>query len=507
MPKRTVERSALHRVGLKKDDLSHFAEAPSLQPITDEYRSRVFGLLPTSWALKRDGVWIHAHPGSDTDAAPTRTQGFKIHVSSTPSCASAVLDLVVPVVVDQDVPFKVIGDPSLHDWLNSKHQPRGYSGKFMTIYPSDDSAFADLMERLYQHSREVDVNGPRILSDRQYKDSRILYYRYGGFHPPRRVKIDGTHATYLVSPTGQLVADERVPYFQLPAWVDDPFGVKAFDVDEASILLGDRYLVNEALGFSNCGGLYRATDNVTAQTVFIKEARPQTNCWGSGATCRDAAFFLRREFEMLRYLHELDFVPNALALLEESDHVFLVEQHLAAVTMRKFWARSEVILSPYIRWPGRIDQWTEIFDVVASQLISMIDVVHKKGVLLGDMSPDNIMIEPDSWRMWLVDLDSAVLVDADVDTHRRAAMWITPGFGSPERSRRHALVPADDYYAAGMVLFYGLNAITPLFEIDRTAIDRFLDGFSALGLPGKVAATIRHLLAGDAESALKALQE
>ncbi|MFI2041413.1 hypothetical protein ACIOK4_45045 [Streptomyces bottropensis] len=426
-------------------------------------------------------------------------------MTAAPPHANETLDLVVPECIACGVDFKIIGDPFLHDRLNSKRQSRGHSGKFMTIYPPDDDAFAELIEQLYRTTRDTEVAGPRILSDRQYKDSSVLYYRYGGFNPPRRVRSDGTYETLLISPRDRPLVDERLPYFQLPEWVDDPFRAQPRQSESGGVLLAERYLVEAALGFSNSGGVYQATDTRTNEAVFIKEARPLTNCWSRQDRLVDAVSLLRREFVTLRRLHDLTFVPDPLELVEESSHLFLVEQHIPAVTLRQYWAFADVILAPYIRIPGRIESWTEKFMQVAAKLIRMVSTIHGRGVLLGDLSPDNILINTATLRMWLVDFESAVDSTDDAELVRHAAMWGTPGFVSPRRAERRVLLPDDDLHAVGLILYSGLASVTSLFDLEPAGLDRFLDEFTALGLPEVVGEIIRSLLQGDGDKALSLL--
>ena len=116
-----------------------FYEAISYHPLSPEYVDRLKELLPDAWILQRNDVWVHARcPASKRATTAPVIQGFKIHVSSAPMYALRVLDIVVPVCVEEDIDFKIAGDPSLLHVLNSKQQGRGYSGKFMTIYPPDE---------------------------------------------------------------------------------------------------------------------------------------------------------------------------------------------------------------------------------------------------------------------------------------------------------------------------------------------------------------------------------
>lgn len=428
-------------------------------------------------------------------------QGFKIHVSAVPADAERVLELAVPVCVEHATVFKVAGDRTIHHDLLSKHQARGSSGKFMTIYPATSDGFQELLERLYRDTRDSGLEGPRILSDRQYRDSGLLYYRYGGFYPLRRVRLDGTHATCVRSPEGDDVVDERFPYFSLPPWVDDPFGGTAAVQAPADVLLDGRYRVESALRFTNAGGAYVGTDTATGARVHIKEARPLSNYSTVGDRAIDAPHLLRREHRMLCRLADTGFVPQPVALFEEAGHTFLVQERLEGVNFRAFWARPQVIVAPYVRVPGRVDAWARVFKPVAEALIGVVLSLHERGVVLGDLSPGNVMIDPDSLQLWIVDFETAITADDDDADKQYSALWGTPGFLHPARASRAEVVPADDVYALGMTLCSALVPIQPLLVLNPDAVTTFVDELVALGIPVEVKHTIGCLLRGATEEA------
>ncbi|MFD5711915.1 class III lanthionine synthetase LanKC [Streptomyces pharetrae] len=484
-----------------------YYEPLSRRPLTPEYRDALLRLLPDGWALRRGDVWLHARRASGATwgaAAESPVQGFKIHVSSTPAHALRLLDLVVPVCVEHGVEFKTAADPGLLDVLNSKLQQRGHSGKFMTVYPPDDQAFSELIEVLYRRTAGEAVEGPYILSDRRYRDSGVLFYRYGGFRPPRRLNVDGTQSTHLVSPTGEYVTDERLPYFNLPPWVRDPFTAESHAApgkDPAGTVLNDRYLVEGALTFSNAGGVYHGTDKVTLEPVVLKEARRLTNCWTSEGRMWDAVDVLGHEYDVLRRLEGLDFVPRPVDLFREWEHTFLVEERISGVSLHDFWARDDVILAPYIHREGRLERFLPLFREVAERLIGMVEEVHARGVLLGDLSPNNILIDPVTLRMWLIDFESAVHEDDRAAMLKYGGRLGTPGFLHPERSSRDRLLPCDDWYASAMLLYGCVVPVTALFDLSPRARDVFLDEFVALGLPAQVKSVVTHLMAGAVDEA------
>ncbi|MCX4957394.1 protein kinase domain-containing protein [Streptomyces virginiae] len=505
--------AAHHQFGLVD---ARYYEPLSRRTPTPEYREALERLLPDAWTLHHADVWLQARmvAGASRRTSPPPIQGFKIHVSSAPAHALRLFDLLVPVCVENDVEFKAAADPMILGVINSKTQERGFSGKFMTIYPPDEDVFVELIETLYQRTVDEAVEGPYILSDRRYRDSKVLFYRYGGFRALRRLNIDGTQSMFLISPDGEYVADERLPYVRLPHWVRDPFDeapaeqpmAGSVDGSEGTLLKG-RYLVDGVLTFSNAGGVYRATDSATQEPVVVKEARRLTNCRTAEGRTFDSVDVLCHEYDVLRRLEGLEFVPRPLELFQEWEHTFLVEERLEGITFHDFWAREDVILAPYIRREGRVAPFISRFKEVAGHLIRMVEEVHARGVVLGDMSPNNILIDAETLRMWFIDFESAVHADGGEARSAYGTRWGTPGFLHPDRFSRDRLLPCDDWYALAMVLYSTVVPATALFGLNPAAQSRFLDELMALGVPTQVGSLVSSLTAGRIEEAKTVLAD
>jgi serine/threonine protein kinase len=483
-----------------------FYETLARHQLSLDYVQQLKQLLPAEWILRRDGIWMHglSPAGAGRSAFPI-VQGFKIHVSSAPAHASRTLEVVVPILVAAGVDFKIAGDPALLHILNSKSHTRGGSGKFMTIYPTDQGSFQSLIELLHERTRHEKIAGAYILSDRRYKDSKILFYRYGGFHSPMRVNIDGTQTPLLVSPSGKHIPDERSPYFQLPDWVSDPFGNLLSSEGELGILLNGRYLIEEALKFSNSGGVYSGTDTATGQPIIVKEARPLTNCWGSGHQTCDATDLLRHEYDVLRCLQGLAFIPSSIDLFNEWEHTFLVEERVKGITLNQYCASNDVIIAPYIRRSDQLDRWKPKFKHVAKTLIEMIAAVHGRGVVLGDLSMRNVLVDPDSLGLSLIDFESAVQVDTSGAILQFARQWGTAGFIDPARASRGRPGPEDDWYAIAMILYGCVVPVNALFDLNPSAAAIFLERFIELGIPRQVKNIIDSLVRSDKDAALDIL--
>ena len=95
------------------------------------------------WRVSRQGAWTYAMP----EVQP-RDQGWKLHLSATLASADEVLRRAVPVLIEAKAPFKVASTAADLASLNSNHCPRPSSGKFITVYPSDDDQAVALMASL-----------------------------------------------------------------------------------------------------------------------------------------------------------------------------------------------------------------------------------------------------------------------------------------------------------------------------------------------------------------------
>lgn len=468
-----------------------------------DYAARLAALVPSSWRVLPTDVWAHALAPRTT---PPPDQGFKIHVSATEEHADRVLELVAPECVAAGVDFKVVVDGARHRILNGKRQRREQSGKFMTIYP-EEREFVPLVERLYACTVVEPVHGPRVLSDRRFRDSEILSYRYGGFRPRSRVRYDGTVEHLIAEPDGRLVPNERRPWFQLPDWVADPFAEPVTRPlgPESAIVLDSRFRIEGSLRFSNSGGVYTGTDLLTGDPVVVKEARPHTHVWSTTGYARDAVDLLRREHAVLLRLTGVDAVPAAISLFTDGGHTFLAQQRVPGLPFNTFCASHEMVIAPYLHRTERLGPWAETFLALADSLIDTVCAVHEAGLLVGDLSPGNLIVDPDGRRVRLVDLESAVAADEDPVLLRHAARWVTPGFFRPSRLTADQPSVSDDLYAAAMVLYSALFPVTALFALKPTAHQDFLAFFAERGVPADFPAVIDALARGSVADARAAI--
>nr|WP_180165158.1 class III lanthionine synthetase LanKC [Stenotrophomonas sp. SbOxS2]NYT98078.1 protein kinase/lanthionine synthetase C family protein [Stenotrophomonas sp. SbOxS2] len=432
---------------------------------SDELASLVYPLLAAhgrGWDIRRIGVWSHVVPPVGSGVPMLPAQGWKIHLSAIEENCKAILSSVAEILLPRDVQFKFANDCRTMRMMTSKRWPRGGSGKFITIYPRTESEFKELIELLYQ---EVGSNiGSYILSDRRYKDSRCIYYRYGGIIQVSRLDFMGRMIPMLVSPEGDHIADRRTPYFETPPWAEDPFPLEDEDAGEMTLKDG-RYLIESALGFSNTGGVYLAKDVTSGQQVVIKEARPHVELYENGG---DATTRLKREMGNLNILSPLGVAPAVLDSFWDWENFYMVEEHFDAHDMRQIMLQFSPLMT--VRPTAEDSQkFYEMYRTIFTNIFRAVDTAHGAGIVIGDLSPPNILVEKQSLEVRLIDLEAAfqpALGESD-DIH-------TPGFRSKIKSRVKVSSVEDDLYAVAAIMMYSMFPIVAMAYVRDDLFDDVL---------------------------------
>ncbi|MFF4183628.1 class IV lanthionine synthetase LanL [Streptomyces sp. NPDC001691] len=424
----------------------------SYQPILARVLAQAESASP--WRVRHRDPWCMVTPAHHV----SRRQGWKLHLSATPLSAPDVLENAARVLVAHGCAFKFAATPGLAAEMNAVRAARAQSGKFLTAYPADDDQLRLLAVRL--HERTLGLAGPAILSDRRYRPDSLVHYRYGCFARPRELNDEGFYEGRLRAPDGTFVADERNPWFAPPRWAGNPFP----ETEAASsgrrrgepVLLADHYLVKEAIRHSNRGGVYRARDEHTGESVLLKEARPHV---GAGTDGRDARDWLRHEAAILRRLAPLGITPPVREVFEAGGHVFLAEDLIDGVNLQQWTAdrlrtgEGHVLVA---------EAWC-----LARELTSMIGRLHAEGLVLRDFKPGNVVMTPDD-RPVLVDLECAVR------TGTPAPVAGTGGFTAPEyletpagpEGAPPAPGPEADCFSLGATLLHVTAGISPVLAPD-----------------------------------------
>ncbi len=182
------------------------------------------------------------------------TQGWKIHISATPSNSIEILTKVSKILVNNKIPFKFLKTFDLFFKQNSKDSNRASSGKFITIYPPNEEIFKKIINELYLELKNYE--GPYILSDKRFKDCKVIYYRYGGILPIAKSDYLGQKKYYIKTPNNLLYEDKRKPYYFLPYFVNDIFDNKKYDLKRNLKQDKNKIILNNRIVYTNIILLY-----------------------------------------------------------------------------------------------------------------------------------------------------------------------------------------------------------------------------------------------------------
>jgi tRNA A-37 threonylcarbamoyl transferase component Bud32 len=450
----SIERRAID--GAYTFTLMHperYGSLEAYQSRTADFRALSRSIVPDGWTVSEDpGVWCHVK--SPEDKVPD--SGFKIHVSTRHENARETLRAVVPILVDEGTTFKVLVDEHILGLSNSQVWGRAGCGKFITIYPADVEQLQRLLARLHEVTRRFD--GPYILSDRQYKDSKVLFYRYGAFRAAERVNVYGEPMSFLRTADGQLIPDMRLPYFALPEGISDPFPDTEEEPEE--VVLKGRYKAIELLGSYSKGGVYKCLDLETGTEVVVKEGRPFVNRHRNSQY--DLVDTLKNEHRILKLLESTGVAPRPLDFFQEWEHSFLIMTMAEGMTLGRYCASGQLSLIFGPPSASDVRGYCERFVSIARKLIAGVRCIHEQGVVLQDISPRNILFDPEQDTLTFIDFESAFADQGDVTSpliHIR-----TPGFGVGGRFGERPTV-AEDYQALSSLLGDFLYPPTTFFAL------------------------------------------
>lgn len=437
------------------------------------------------WTFEVAGPWAFVTPVG----ACSPEQGWKLHISATEASAADVLGATVPVLVAEGVPFKFAADHKIVRLLNATHADRASGGKFLTVYPADDAQAVRLAEAC--HRATEGLAGPVILSDRAYRPGSLVHYRYGGFSSTAAIDNDGVVVHLIKGPDGSPLPDERTPAYRAPSWLADPFqpaqSAAAAPGADATVVLNGRYRIQGALSHANKGGTYLAEDTATGAQVVIKEGRPHVGDEGRG----DARARIRHEARMLAMVECLRTAPHLVDVFEQGGHVFLVEEYIDAPSLREIVEGSVYTGdTPDPRADGPVAPLPagEARELAAA-LADTMAAFHAAGVVIGDFTPNNILVTDDG-QLRVIDLEHARPAAEPMGSPAG-----TPGYASPQQLRgESARGQADDAWSLGATIAFLATGSDPF--VPAGADDTWSD-------PARLAAWLEgQVRAGAADSVL-----
>lgn len=396
--------------------------------------------------------------------------GWKIHLSTNINNAQDILRKAALILINNHIDFKYIKDSFVLLSTTMKVFDRQQFGKFITIYPNSKDKFKDIIELLYFEFQKYD--GVHILSDENYKDSRIVFYRYGA-HYPKHFYNEQNNLTYLIqNENGSYIEDKRLPFFFVPEGVEYIF-IKNNKVQKVYRIF-EEYEFIKALKFTNMGGIYLG-ESKDGTEVIIKEARPHTSK-KSMSDVQDSRVFKKNEFEKLTTLTSLKkkLSPRPFGEYNADDYYYVVQEKIDGVLYQEKLKENPLYRGGYTN-SEMISYLKYNFQIILS-LIHNVKEYFELGLVNSDLCPDNIIIDSKGNPI-IIDWESCVNADdlnegKDISFRYGSMGYRNDHFNEkiPERS--------DDIfsiYALVISIFY-FNPV--MFELNR---DSFLIHLKEIG--------------------------
>jgi serine/threonine protein kinase len=90
---------------------------------------------------------------------------------------------------------------------------------------------------------------------------------------------------------------------------------------------------------------------------------------------------------------------------------------------------------------------------ISDRILNALMYLHLHGVIHGDIKPQNVIIQPNTHSVVLVDFGLAMVKPGS----STKSIGYTPVFSAPEQIAGKTLLPASDYYSLGMLMTYALT--------------------------------------------------
>ena len=260
-------------------------------------------------------------------------------------------------------------------------------------------------------------------------------------------------------------------------------------------ILQGKYLVGRVLGQGGFGITYLGRDIKLDIPVAIKEYYPtgmvsresSVDCAVTVATDGEDTRFAEnrdrflREAQTLARLEDVSEVVQVKNFFEENNTAYIVMGYVRGITLKEHMRRSGGKL------PAR-----EVFRLL-EPLMEALGQVHELGLVHRDISPDNIMLQPNG-RARLIDFGAAHAATAAGDKSTQAVL--KHGFAPPEQYQSKGILgPWTDVYAMCATVYHLLTGLQPPNITDLLMGEADFEWEALQGLtPGQLAALKQGLV-------------
>ena len=191
------------------------------------------------------------------------------------------------------------------------------------------------------------------------------------------------------------------------------------------------YKVLEPIAEGGFGSTYKGEQLITGSPVCIKHCSMISAAHDEILIQEAKAIWDLRHYSLpvMRDMHRLD--DGSLAL---------IMSYISGPTLEQIIEKAGKLEAETVAW-------------IAERILNALLYLHHHGVIHGDIKPQNVIIQPETHSVILLDFGLALVKP----TGSTKSQGYTPIFASPEQIDGKTLLPASDYYSLGMLMVYALN--------------------------------------------------
>ncbi|MFM9369391.1 serine/threonine-protein kinase [Streptomyces sp. Da 82-17] len=258
-----------------------------------------------------------------------------------------------------------------------------------------------------------------------------------------------------------------------------------------SRLIAGRYRLGEQLGRGGMGVVWRATDELLARQVAVKEVVLDPSL--SFDEARQLRERTLREARTIAQIHH----PHVIVVYD-----VLVQDGRPYIVMELIEGGS---LADRLDGDGPLG--TEEAARLCLALLGALRAAHSGGVLHRDLKPGNVLMEAESGRVVLTDFGIAQVAGASTLTEHGSFVG-SPEYTAPERMSGGAAGPECDLWSLGVLLCAALTGRSPFHRDTLGGIVAavLMDELDLPGVAGPLLPVVRGLLERDPERRIDAAE-
>ena len=277
-------------------------------------------------------------------------------------------------------------------------------------------------------------------------------------------------------------------------------------------VLQEKYVVGRVLGQGGFGITYLCWNRYLERKVAIKEYYPsflveRHTGFSTKVTCKSERMaesfaenrmrFLR-EAKLLAKLQDAPQIVSILDFFEANDTAYIVMEYLQGSDLKSYVRKKGGHLTP-----------KETFSIMRPVMAALAQV-HEAGLVHRDISPDNIMLQPDG-SVKLMDFGAARSVNnpgVEKELTQATQAIVKHGFAPIEQySAKGSIGPWTDEYALCATMYYCMTGAAPESVHDRIDEDKDIDWDRVEGLTEKQRQILRKGMEIRAKDRYRSIRE